>query len=108
MLSLLAAIDDPGARATTTAERAFLETLGSGCAAPVAAHAEVVAGGAADSSNSLLQGVMRSRMDGLVAAIDACEVVRVRGEGEPEELGARLAREALAAGADRILAAIRG
>ena len=47
-------------------------------------------------------------MDGLVASIDGREVVRVRGEGEPEELGARLAREALAAGADRILEAIRG
>jgi hydroxymethylbilane synthase len=108
MLSLLAAIDDPGARATTTAERAFLEALGGGCAAPVAAHAEVVARGAADSSNSLLQGVMRSRMDGLVASINGSEVVRVRGEGEPKELGVRLAREALAAGADRILEAIRG
>lgn len=103
MLFHLAAIDDPGARATTDAERAFLEALGGGCAAPVAAHAEVV-----DSSNSLLQGVMRSRMDGLVASIDGSEVVRVHGDGEPKELGARLAREALAAGADRILAVIRG
>jgi porphobilinogen deaminase len=47
-------------------------------------------------------------MDGLVASIDGSEVVRVRGEGEPKELGARLAREALAAGASRILEAIRG
>ena len=108
MLSLLAAIDDPGARATTTAERAFLEALGGGCAAPVAAHAVVIGSGADASSNSLLQGVMRARMDGLVASIDGSEVVRVRGEGEPKELGARLAREALAAGASRILEAIRG
>jgi hydroxymethylbilane synthase len=107
-LALLASVDDPGARATTTAERAFLRVLGGGCAAPVAAHAEVIARGADDSSNSLLQGVMRARMDGLVASIDGSEVVRVRGEGEPEELGTRLAREALAAGADRILNAIRG
>jgi hypothetical protein len=35
-------------------------------------------------------------------------MVRVHGEGEPRELGERLAEEALAAGADRILAAIRG
>ena len=40
-LALLAAVDDPGARATTTAERAFLAELGGGCAAPVGAHAEV-------------------------------------------------------------------
>jgi hydroxymethylbilane synthase len=106
--TLLASVDDPGARATTTAERAFLRELGGGCATPVAAHAEVIASGADDPSGSLLQGGMRSRMDGLVAAIDGSEVVRVRGEGEPEELGARLAREALAAGADRILETIRG
>ena len=35
-------------------------------------------------------------------------MVRVQGEGEPQELGERLAQDALAAGADRILAAIRG
>jgi len=107
-LELLAVVDDPGARATTTAERAFLRGLGGGCAAPVAAHAEVIATRADDPSNSLLQGVMRSRMDGLVASIDGSEVVRVHGEGEPEELGARLAHDALGAGADRILDAIRG
>jgi porphobilinogen deaminase len=47
-------------------------------------------------------------MNTLVASRDGREVVRVRGEGEPEELGERLAREALAAGANRILEAIRG
>jgi porphobilinogen deaminase len=49
----------------------------------------------------------RVRLQGLVAAVDGTDVVRVRGEGEPRELGERLAEEALAAGADRILAAIR-
>jgi hypothetical protein len=44
----------------------------------------------------------------LVASPDGREVVRVEGEGEPVEVGERLAREALAAGADRILEAIRG
>jgi len=107
-LALLAAIDDPASRVATTAERAFLRGLGSGCAAPVGAHAEVVAGGADDPSNSLLQGALRVRMNGLVASIDGSEVVRVRGEGIAEDLGERLAREALAAGASRILEAIRG
>jgi len=106
-LELLAAIDDLASRLTTTAERTFLRELGGGCAAPVAAHAEVVARGSDDASNSLLQGVLRVRMNGLVASIDGSEVVRVRGEGEPEELGGRLSREALAAGADAILEAIR-
>jgi hypothetical protein len=35
-------------------------------------------------------------------------MVRVAGEGEPQDLGVELAHDALAAGADRILAAIRG
>jgi hydroxymethylbilane synthase len=103
---LVAAIDDPASRLATTAERAFLRELGGGCAAPVAALAEPVAGRDDEPSNSLLQGGLRVRMNGLVAAIDGSEVVRVRGEGEPEDLGGRLAREALAAGAKRILDAI--
>jgi hypothetical protein len=35
-------------------------------------------------------------------------MVRVQGEGDPQAVGEQLASEALAAGADRILAAIRG
>ncbi len=93
--ALLAALDDPAARAETTAERAFLRALGGGCAAPVGARATTLPGGDV-------------RMDGLVASLDGAEVVRVHGEGEPEPLGERLAREALRAGADTILAAIRG
>lgn len=107
-LTLVAAIDDTALQASTTAERAFLRELGGGCAAPVGAHAEVLAGADDDASNSLLQGALRVRMNGLVASIDGSEVVRVRGEGIAEEVGGRLAREALAAGADRILEAIRG
>jgi hydroxymethylbilane synthase len=95
VVELLAALDDPTARAETTAERAFLRALGGGCAAPVAARAAATAPGAV-------------RMDGLVASLDGREVVRVQGEGEPAALGERLAREALDAGAEAILAAIRG
>ena len=91
---LLATIDDPHSRATTTAERGFLRALGGGCAAPVAAHATL-------NGDDV-------RMDALVSSVDGKDVVRVSGEGAPDELGERLAREALAAGADRILAAIRG
>ncbi len=100
VLEVLVAVDDPVARATTTAERAFLRVLGSGCAAPVAAHAELC--------NDQLQAPIRVRLAALVASPDGAEVVHVTGEGEPEELGERLAREALAAGADRILQEIRG
>jgi hydroxymethylbilane synthase len=94
MLELLAALDDPVARAATTAERTFLRALGAGCTAPVAAH-----------------GTLRGdavHLDGLVASPDGREVVRVSGTGEPEEVGERLARDARHAGADAILEAVRG
>lgn len=94
VLGLLARIDDPAARATTTAERAFLSQLGGGCAAPVAAYASVVGNQVA--------------LEGLVASPDGTRVVRVSGEGEPTEVGERLAHEALVAGADRILRDLRG
>jgi hydroxymethylbilane synthase len=93
--ALLATVDDPGARAEGTAERAFLRTLEAGCTAPVGAF------GRTSGPNQL-------RMIGLVTSLDGREVVRVEGEGEPEELGERLAREALAAGGREILEAIRG
>ncbi len=108
ILELLHAIDDADARATTTAERTFLQELGGGCAAPVAAYAETVRGVADNASNSSSQGGASVRLRGLVARPDGGEVVRVTGEGEPEEVGARLAHEALAGGADRILADVRG
>jgi len=92
---LLAGLEDAAARAETTAERAFLRALGGGCTAPVGARAELVAPGTV-------------RLDALVASPDGSEVVRVHGDGEPAEVGERLAREALAAGAERVLAAIRG
>jgi hydroxymethylbilane synthase len=93
VLELLAAVDDPGARANGTAERAFLRELQAGCTAPVGAHAQT----AGDHVHLL----------GLVASPDGRDVVRVAGEGEPEEVGARLAREALAGGAHEILEAVR-
>jgi hydroxymethylbilane synthase len=95
ILELLAAIDDADARATTTAERTFLRALGGGCAAPVAAHGRRLETG--DVS-----------LSGLVASPDGAHVVRVAGKGVPVAVGERLAREALALGADRILADVRG
>ena len=113
ILELIAAIDDPEARATTTAERTFLRALGAGCAAPVAAHALLV--GEADESAAakipsvkLTQGALRVSLTALVASPDGAHVVRITGEGEPVVVAERLAREALAGGADRILAAVRG
>ncbi len=105
VLALLAAIDDPGARATTMAERAFLRALGGGCATPVGAYAGVAS---PSPSDKVSQEMIVVEMNALVASRDGCVVIRVSGEGEPEELGERLAREVLAAGANRILDAIRG
>jgi hydroxymethylbilane synthase len=95
IVALVAPLDDPDARAETVAERAFLRTLGAGCAAPVAALAVTTT-------------TPRVRLQGLVASVDGGQMVRVHGEGDPQAIGDELAAEALAAGADRILAAIRG
>ena len=95
ILARLSEIDQPKARAETTAEREFLRVLGAGCAAPVAALATRTT-------------TPRVRLQGLVAAVDGTRMVRVEGEGEPHSIGEQLAVEALADGADRILAAIRG
>jgi len=94
-LALLAKVDDAGAHAEGIAERAFLRTLDAGCTAPVGAHAQTSA-------------PRELRMVGLVTSVDGRDVVRVEGQGDPDEVGERLAREALAAGAHEILEAIRG
>ena len=93
-LELLAAVDDSVARAATTAERSFLRALGAGCTAPVAAHGTVAGA--------------EIHLDGLVASPDGREVVRVSGKGQPDEIGERLAGDALRAGAEAILEAVRG
>jgi hydroxymethylbilane synthase len=106
VLALLAPIDDLSTRAAATAERAFLRQLGAGCTAPVAAYAQAMS---SEPSDNLSQGPpLHLRMAALVASPDGQDIVRVEGEGEPDQLGGHLAREALAAGAGRILDAIRG
>jgi hydroxymethylbilane synthase len=92
--ALLHEIDDPGAHAEGVAERAFLRTLDAGCTAPVGAYARA-------------RAIREVRMVGLVTSIDGRDVVRVEGDGDPDEVGERLAREALAAGAYQILEGIR-
>lgn len=98
-LERLRPLHDPASRAAVTAERAFLSGLGGGCSAPVAAYAEPAGHDAA-----------RLWLRGLVASLDGRQVVRVDGCGrpdEPEQLGHRLAREALDAGASDILENIK-
>jgi hydroxymethylbilane synthase len=94
-LALLRPIHHQPTWAAVTAERAFLTGLGGGCAVPIAAYAE--------SNGPAL------RLSGLVASLDGRQVVRVNGDGSPEEperLGHRLALEALARGANAILEGI--
>jgi hydroxymethylbilane synthase len=93
---LLGALDDPVARATTTAERVFLAALGGGCAAPVAALGAVRA---ADDGRRL-------HLQGLVASLDGTRIVRVAGDAPLDashELAPRLAQEAIRLGGRALL-----
>jgi hydroxymethylbilane synthase len=90
----VAAIDDAASRAAVAAERAFLQGLGGGCSAPVAAYAQ------AQISNTKYQ----IAIEGLVASTDGRKVIRLRSQGDDSRsLGAELAREALAQGAGELL-----
>jgi hydroxymethylbilane synthase len=83
---VLAGIEDPSARAQVDAERAFLDSLGGGCEAPVGA----LATGGRD----------RLALEGLLASGDGRLVLRRSRSGpgsDPVALGRALAAELLAA-----------
>ena len=91
-LQMLAPLDHQPTRAETTAERAFLAGLGGGCSVPIAAYAVLEEG--------------EIRLQGRVAALDGSRQIDVEGSGpagEARELGSRLAGEALARGAAKLL-----
>lgn len=91
-LTLLSKLEDQATRKAVTAERAFLQGLGGGCAVPVAAYA----------TNSDQSSVIS--LTGLVISEDGKKVVRVTGEGmDALELGNELAQKAINKGADQIL-----
>lgn len=103
----LATLDEPSVRAAAEAERAFLEGLGGGCAAPIAAHAFVGGtsfpwcphGGSADPSRVFLRGV--------VLSLDGSSVVWVEGDAsiaDAHSLGLSLARRASERGAAELIA----
>jgi hydroxymethylbilane synthase len=93
---LLAAIDDPASRVTVTAERAFLQGLGGGCSAPVAAYAHF--------QSDLRPLTSNLRLTGFVASTDGRRVIHASGEGtDPLSLGAALAQQALDQGAGELL-----
>jgi hydroxymethylbilane synthase len=98
---LLAALDDPAARACVAAERAVLAALEAGCSAPVAAHAELTE--AEDGSAELW-------LRASVTAIDGSDSVRdsISGAaGEAESLGRRLAADLLDRDAAALMAVSR-
>ncbi|MCB0161984.1 MAG: hydroxymethylbilane synthase, partial [Caldilineaceae bacterium] len=84
-------LHDAAAAAAVTAERHFLYALGGGCSAPIAAHATV--------DNGVVELVAR------VGAHDGSKLIEVRGRAaDPVALAQRLADDALAAGAQALLA----
>ena len=101
MHALVAPLKDLAATAATSAERAFMRRLGAGCYLPVAAYGEIV--------DEMLT------VQGLVISLDGRRQVRVRQSISwrrganielAEQLGIRLAEQALSQGADEIIHAI--
>ena len=94
--ALLAPLDDRATHLAARAERAFLARLGSGCSAPVAAHAVV-------QGDSVRLRAMLAHPTGARVARD--EALGAAEDGE--RLGAALADRLLAAGGSDIVAARR-
>jgi hydroxymethylbilane synthase len=94
LLDVLVRLDDQGARAAVTAERALLATLEAGCSAPVAGLATVIS----DTLEIHLRGAVYST-DGRVAL----RLSRTGTLADAAEIGRLLAGDLLAAGADTVL-----
>jgi hydroxymethylbilane synthase len=95
VLRYLEPLHDPDTALAVTAERSFLLELEGGCQVPIAGHATV-------------QG-LEVEFTGLVASVDGREVFRSRARAprkDARRLGLAIARELLAAGAQRILAEV--
>jgi len=102
---LLAALDDPAARACVGAERAVLAALEAGCSAPVAAYAELCERPSDDPD-----GTAELYLRASVTAIDGSDSVRDSISGPAsaaEELGRQLAAELLDRGAASLIAISR-
>ncbi|GAB4523681.1 MAG: hydroxymethylbilane synthase [Anaerolineales bacterium] len=104
-LRLLAAIHDDATARAVTAERAFLAGLGGGCSVPVGAYGRLTTDDRPQTKDHRpLSTVHRLVLTGLVAAPDGGRIIRVQGTGgDPQELGQRLAEEALSQGAADLL-----
>ena len=92
---LLAFLDDPNARASTTCERALLNSLGGGCQVPIGAFCEM--------RNDKLH------LESIVADPDGSQLLRDSRDGtDPEKLGSEAGAALLARGGDKILEAVYG
>ncbi len=90
-IDLLAPLNDHATRNCVIAERAFLNGLGGGCSAPIAAYA-------ISHQQSAIS------LTGLVASLDGRRVIRVSGEGNDAiVLGNELAQRAIDQGASELL-----
>jgi len=99
LLDVLATLDDHGARAAVTAERALLATLEAGCSAPVAGLAVV-------SASSVMPDTLEIHLRGAVYSTDGRVALRLSRTGtlaDAAEIGRLLAGDLLAAGADTVL-----
>jgi hydroxymethylbilane synthase len=95
-LQYLQALEDPATRKVMDAERAFAARLGGSCQSPIAAYAELEAGGIT--------------LRGLVAEPDGSRLLKsaMSGSAEnPAALGRELAERILAAGAGPLLERLR-
>jgi hydroxymethylbilane synthase len=95
----VAFLDDANARATTTCERALLESMGGGCQVPIGAFAEV----------REVNGTIKLHLESIVAQPDGSKLLRESREGnDPEKLGAEVGRTLLRRGGDAILEQVYG
>ena len=95
--NLLEFLNDPAARATTTCERALLNSLGGGCQVPIGAFAEMRPG--------------KLHLEAIVAEPDGSKLLRESRDGnlnDPEALGNAVGKALLNRGGDQILEAVYG
>lgn len=94
---LLARLDHAATRAEVLAERALMRSLEGGCQVPIGARARVQG-----------ETIGLSAFVGSVDGLRSVRMARTGSVAEPEQLGEALAAEMLDAGADIILAEVRG
>ena len=105
-LTFFGGIDDTGARAAVTAERAFLAQLGGGCRASVGALGESQENGSDPRNFTDVRSEGNLRLWGRVSAPDGSRQVEARmsgSSGEAERLGRDVAQQVLRRGANEII-----